>query len=42
MAAVPSNVLHAGELVPWNRDDLHKLRSAAPVWRDATSDVPAD
>jgi hypothetical protein len=25
-------------LVPWNRDDLHKSRSAAPAWQGAKSE----
>ena len=26
-------------LVPWNRDDLHKSRSAAPAWQGAKSEL---
>jgi hypothetical protein len=26
-------------LVPWNRDDLHKPRSAAPGWQGAKSEL---
>jgi hypothetical protein len=27
------------QLVPWNRDDLHKSRSAAPAWQGAKSEL---
>jgi hypothetical protein len=29
---------HSASLVPWNRDVLHKSRSAAPGWQGATSE----